>query len=164
MVVLGNIISNMFLSVIVLVMFLFIFECMCLWVYDHAHTTLYFLLGLFILGIHFSLSVCLCVKCCKILQSFLIIFVFLGSRRWIGGHARDLGFVYIFCRPSLFIYMLRERLSQKFWLNSLSFVLFCLAMLENKSSIDGHHVKPVLGLGHPSCKSLNHSIGSDSFL
>ena len=25
----------------------------------------------------------------------------------------------------------------------------CLAMLENKSSIDGHHVKPVLGFGYP---------------
>ena len=47
---LGNIIPSMFLPVIILVMFLFIFECMCLWVYDDSHTTLYCLLGLFIVG------------------------------------------------------------------------------------------------------------------
>ena len=91
-------------------------------------------------------------------------FCFWGLRRRIGGHARDLGFVHVFCRPSLLIYMLWESLSQKFWLNSLSFVLFCLAMWENKSSIDGHHVKPVLGLGYLSYNSSNHSIGSDSIL
>ena len=39
-----------FLPVIILVMFLYIFGCMCLWVFDHSHTTLFYLLWLFILG------------------------------------------------------------------------------------------------------------------
>ena len=40
-------------------------------------------------------------------------FCFLGQPSRIGGHVRDLGFVYIFCRPSLFIYVSWEGLDQK---------------------------------------------------
>ena len=46
-----------------------------------------------------------------IISGYFCSFWGLWSR--IEGHARVLGFVYIFCRPSLFIYMSGEGLNQK---------------------------------------------------
>ena len=127
----------MFLPVIILVMFLVIFESMCQWVYDYSHTTFFCLLGLFILGFIFNLMFVSVLSVARFYNHFGLFLFFGGLWSRIGGHARDLGFVYIFCRPSLFIYVSWERLNQKFWLNFLSFVLLCLAMLENNLALMG---------------------------
>ena len=58
---------------------------------------------------------------------------------------------FCFCAGlSLFIYMSGGGLvGSEILIEFYKLVLFGLAMLENKSSIDGHHVIPVLGFGYP---------------
>ena len=58
---------------------------------------------------------------------------------------------FCFCAGlSLFIYMSGEGLvGSEILIEFYYLVLSCLVMLENKSSIDGCHVIPVLGFGYP---------------
>ena len=112
----------MLLLVIILVMFLFIFECMCQWVLDHSHTTLFCLLGLFIFGYKFLLIICLfMLNVAKLYNYFWFFVSFWGFRRWIGGHARDMGFVYVFAGLA-YSYLCRG----KGWVRNFDWILLAL--------------------------------------
>ena len=122
---LGNTIPNMFLLVIILVMFLFICQCMCQWMFDHSHTTLYYLLGLFIFGYKFLLIICLCIKCCWIIQSFLILFVFLGFTEMNRGSCQGFGVFLCFFAGLAYSYICRG----KGWVRDLDWIFLALCCL-----------------------------------